>query len=190
MTPPLIPIEDYLTQQASKMDFIFREFANGKIGIRQWRDEMAAYIRETHIRASVIARDGTRSPLLQRVQLWAQREQKIRQQTRYLNKWVRQIENGELSAESLLGQLRARARLYANNARDTWENTRQTVMKAIGRTEKRRVLGPLSPNGKHCPDCERQAGFGWVPIDDPSVTGTADWSTACGPGCTCTIEYR
>ena len=187
MTLPIIPIDDYLTQQGSKMDFIFREFADGNITIRQWRDEMAAYIRETHIRASVIARDGQRSPLLQRVQLWAQREKKIREQTRYLNQWVKQIEAGEQNAASLLGQLRARARLYANNARDTWEKTGVLVAKARGMTEKRRVLGPSK---EPCPDCVQQARLGWVPIDDPSVTGTADWSTQCGPGCNCTIEYR
>lgn len=185
--PIRIPIDQYLTQQAARMDFLYREVASGNITVRQWRDEMAVMIRRTHNAAGIIARDGQQAPALQRVTLWAQRQVHIARDTRRLNRWVRQIERGELSNASLLGQLRARARLYANSARQTWGEVRHTVALAIGMTEKRRVLGASEQS---CNTCPAQAALGWVDINSTAVTGVADGTTDCGPGCNCRIEYR
>jgi len=76
----------------------------------------------------------------------------------------------------------ARAGMYAEAGRGTFEDVRGDVAKAAGKTEERRVLGVAD----HCADCVAEAGKGWQPIGSLRAIG----DSLCKTNCHCRFEYR
>lgn len=76
----------------------------------------------------------------------------------------------------------ARAGMYAEAGRGTFEDVRGDVAKAAGNTEERRVLGVAD----HCSDCVVEAGKGWQPIGSLRAIG----DSLCKTHCHCRKEYR
>ena len=167
-------------------DDMTRKAASGEITVKQWRLGMKQIIRDGHNAASELGLAGEQLNIFQRAGEWLRRQHTIRQQMGYLRGFENQIRNGLLDSESLLGAVRARARMYGNAARTTFDKIRQQIAKLRGRKEKRRVL---SGNAKHCNTCLEQARLGWVPIDDPRVTAVGE-NTECMSADRCSIDYR
>ncbi len=76
----------------------------------------------------------------------------------------------------------ARAGMYAEAGRGTFEDVRSDVAKAQGKTEERRVLGVAD----HCSDCVVEAAKGWQPIGSLRAIG----DSLCKTNCHCRKEYR
>lgn len=76
----------------------------------------------------------------------------------------------------------ARAGMYAEAGRGTFEDVRGDVAKAAGKTEERRVLGVAD----HCSDCVVEAAKGWQPIGSLRAIG----DSLCKTNCHCRFEYR
>lgn len=76
----------------------------------------------------------------------------------------------------------ARAGMYAEAGRGTFEDVRSDVAKAQGKTEERRVLGAA----EHCADCIVEAAKGWQPIGTLRRIG----DSKCKTNCHCRFEYR
>lgn len=88
---------------------------------------------------------------------------------------------------SIAGRLVARAKLYAQAARGTYEAVRGRAAQLVGYTEERRVLAAA----EHCarsagtPGCPELAGR-WAPIGTLPRIGAA----TCRSHCRCRFEYR
>lgn len=76
----------------------------------------------------------------------------------------------------------ARAGMYAEAGRGTFEDVRSEIAKAAGNTEERRVLGVAD----HCSDCVVEAAKGWQPIGSLRVIG----DSLCKTHCHCKKEFR
>lgn len=76
----------------------------------------------------------------------------------------------------------ARAGMYAEAGRGTFEDVRSDVAKAAGNTEERRVLGVAD----HCSDCVVEAAKGWQPIGSLRAIG----DSLCKTHCHCKKEFR
>jgi len=98
----------------------------------------------------------------------------IAHEYKYFEKFVRQV-LGAVNAA-------ARAGMYAEAGRGTYEEARAEAMKASGKTEERRLLGIAD----HCSDCVAEAGKGWQPIGTLRAIG----DSACKSNCHCRKEYR
>lgn len=168
------------------MDRVTRQAANGAITLGEWEREMRRIIKDTHIASGEYALAGRDLNLLERLWHWSRQQVDIRREFGWLRRFRQEIEYGLWDAESQLGRIRARAQMYANAGRRTYQLVQEREARRQGLTEKRRVLSAA----ENCPDCVAQADLGWVPIDSPDVTGVADGSTQCFTNCRCSIEYR
>lgn len=148
----------------------------GEITLPQWRDAMAAEVKQMHIATSIIARGGL-DRMGQRE--WGRVGARIRDQYKYLDNFVNQIDSG---AQSMDGRLLNRAAMYAYATRGTFENQRRANMTEDGYTQERRVLHAK----EHCDSCKGLAALGWQPINTLPAIGEAD----CKSNCRCTFDYR
>lgn len=98
----------------------------------------------------------------------------IAREYKYFEKFVRQV----LSAVNAA----ARAGMYAEAGRGTYEEARTEAMKASGKTEERRLLGIAD----HCSDCVAEANKGWQPIGTLRAIG----DSICKSNCHCRKEFR
>lgn len=76
----------------------------------------------------------------------------------------------------------ARAGMYAEAGRGTFEDVRSDIAKAAGNTEERRLLGVAD----HCSDCAVEAAKGWQPIGSLRAIG----DSLCKTHCHCRKEFR
>jgi hypothetical protein len=180
------PLERFLELAAQGMDDATRQAAEGLISLGGWEKQMRRIIKDTHIVSGEYALEGRDLRMFERLWHWARQQVEIRREFGWLRRFRQEIEYGLWDEESQLGRIRARAQMYANAGRRTYQQVQEREAKRSGLTEKRRVLS----SAEHCPDCMAQAALGWVPIDDPRVTGVADGSTQCFTNCKCSIEYR
>jgi hypothetical protein len=179
-------LERFLEIAAQDIDRITQQAAEGLISIGGWERQMRRIIKDVHIVSGEFALPGRELTILDRLRHWAREQVEIRREFGWLRRFRQEIEYGLWDDESQLGRIRARAQMYANAGRRTYQQVQEQEAKRSGLTEKRRVLS----SAEHCPDCMAQAALGWVPIDDPRVTGVADGSTQCFTNCKCSIEYR
>lgn len=179
-------IDEFLNLVGSDMAAVTEQAAAGQITITQWELEMQRLVRVAHNGADILARGGRELGFFERIFDWFRRQGEVRRQFDYLRAFAEEIRAGTFDPESLLPRVEARARMYANAARATYEQGRAREAGRRGYTEKRRILAPA----EHCPDCIEQAQLDWVDINDPRVTGVADGSTRCLTNCKCSIEYR
>jgi len=98
----------------------------------------------------------------------------IAREYKYFEKFVRQV-LGAVNAA-------ARAGMYAEAGRGTYEEARAEAMKASGKTEERRLLGIAD----HCSDCVAEANKGWQPIGTLRAIG----DSLCKSNCHCRKEFR
>ncbi len=103
----------------------------------------------------------------------------LKDQYRYLRGFEEEM--ADLSA----AQIRARANMYINSARESFERANARAMKAVNKTEELWVLG----EAEHCEDCVALAAMGWVPIGAHGTYPGAG-ETACLTNCQCHLEYR
>lgn len=105
-------------------------------------------------------------------------------QYRKLNDFIEDIASGELSE----AQVRARARMYVNSARQAFEKAKLKSKTNAGYTHMRWVVNPALEN---CVECLAFEDMGWQLIDDNPFDGCVPGSgcTVCLTNCGCYIEY-
>ncbi len=97
-----------------------------------------------------------------------------------LDKFGQAIARGELSVP----QIRARARQYSNSARVLFFQIESLSKARSGIKTGKRIL---DSQAKHCSDCLRYAGLGYVSLSDLISPGT---NCECNVGCKCSVVYR
>jgi hypothetical protein len=103
---------------------------------------------------------------------------RLRSQYGYLMRFSLDVETGSVSK----AQLVARAELYAEALRGTYEGARRGNMMDAGFQMERSLLG----GGNNCDECIEQDGLGWQPIGAMVPIG----SRTCLANCNCETEYQ
>jgi hypothetical protein len=158
-------LKDYTTRLSS-----------GSITIDQWQGSVREAIKMSHIQAAVLGQGG-RNALSSSD--YGRIGQKLRQEYRYLERFVRDLLDGAVSSAHALNRIG----LYAESVRSSyWEGT--TVrQEQQGYSLMRRIL---DGQAIHCQDCIGYAQRGIVPIGSLPMPGQR---CECRARCKCTIEY-
>lgn len=178
-------IDDLIDLAGRDIERITRRFYNGRVNVWTYRREMRRIIRTAHAGAEELGRLGRPLNFWQRWVNEISLKWNNGKQFRFLEGMIRDIRAGKYEADTMLGSLINRAKMYANAAMQTHQDRLRSDAQAQRLTRKRRVL---EPGADHCKDCLDQAGLGWVDINDPSVTDVGD--TQCGANDRCVIIYE
>jgi hypothetical protein len=150
--------------------------ADDSITIDQWQGSVREAIKTAHIQAAVLGQGG-RDALS--ASDYGRIGQKLRQEYRYLERFVRDLLGGDVSSAHAFNRIG----LYAESVRSSyWEGTtvRQNQQ---GYSLMRRIL---DGQAQHCQDCIGYAQRGIVPIGSLPMPGQR---CECRARCKCTIEY-
>lgn len=148
----------------------------GDLKLADWQREAMATIKESHVAAGVVAQGG-RAQMTQSAYGFLGHE--IRDQYVALRDLANGIAAGDVPLD---GRLVARAGMYGQHARVTYEAIRAREGQARGETEERSILHAA----QHCDQCRTEAGRGWVTIGTLVPIGQRQ----CLVNCRCTIERR
>lgn len=107
-------------------------------------------------------------------------ENSLGEQLDRLDKFGQAISRGELSVP----QIKSRSRQYANSARVLFFQVEASSKARSGIKTGKRIL---DSQAKHCSDCLRYAGLGYVSLVDLISPGT---NCECNTGCKCSVVYR
>lgn len=155
-----------------------QRYNDGKIDLATLEREMRSDVRALHLQGRILGAGG-RPEMTQSE--WGRTGWKLRQEYGYLSGFIRDVEDGRMSAAGIVD----RASKYAgSSAVDQFEEARRGAMQKAGYSEKRRVA--INDEGT-CSVCRDEAARGWVPIDEP---GFRIGHTQCQSRDRCTIEYR
>ena len=153
-----------------------RRLSDGSITIDQWQGSVREALKAAHIQAAVLGQGGRNalSP-----SDYGRIGQKLRQEYRYLERFVRDLLDGAVSSAHAINRIG----LYAESVRSSyWEGT--TVRQGQqGYSLMRRIL---DGQAQHCQDCIGYAQRGIVPIGSLPMPGQR---CECRARCKCTIEY-
>lgn len=168
-------LERFRLGVSAEMRELSTRLQNREVSLVEWSLGMRDLIKKSHIVHAVAALGGLNQLSASELGRIGNR---IKQQYRYLNRFIGQIESGE----QVLGPgFLARTALYAEAANTTYHAMIGRMMEAAGRTLARRVLGVA----EHCPGCLIEAAKGWMPISQVAPIG----SQQCRVRCRCSIEY-
>jgi hypothetical protein len=153
-----------------------RRLSDGFITIDQWQGSVREAIKMAHIQAAVLGQGG-RDALS--ASDYGRIGQKLRQEYRYLERFVRDLLDGSVSSAHAANRIG----LYAESVRSSyWEGT--TVRQGQqGYSLMRRIL---DGQAQHCQDCIGYAQRGIVPIGSLPMPGQR---CECRARCKCSIEY-
>jgi len=168
-------------------DLLSNLVSNGMMNPRDWHEMMREEIKREYVRLYMIGRGGKGS--MTSVD-WGSIggmlvEQYHGKKThKGLDGFYAAVRAGNLSE----GQIRARAAMYANSAREAFERG-----KARANADATEVIWELGPvKTEHCLDCEALAALGWQLIADDPFDGAYPCSgaTQCLTNCKCSLDYR
>ena len=169
-------IDGALRTATARVAALTDQLRDRSISLVQWEQEMRRQLKSIHVYSALAAKGG-------RAQLTPAERGRIgatlKQQYQFLARFAADIESGK---QAMQGGMRARARLYANAGRATYEHTRRRDLALAGFTEIRSVLNPAD----HCAECVAEEAKGW---QDPS-TFTPIGARQCSHNCKCTAQYR
>jgi hypothetical protein len=167
---------DRVTDEASVcLGTLAGQLRTGEVTLEDWQRQSMAIVKNAHIAAGMAAHGGIRH---MDQETWGYLGQRIRAEYGYLRDMAAQIANG---AQPLNGRLEARARLYGQAARATYESVTGRDQRAIGASLERNILNP----GEHCAACKAQSALGWVAVGTLTPIG----ARTCMANCRCRISY-
>jgi hypothetical protein len=170
-----LSVDRVIETETVKVRQLTQQFIEGTITLTDWQLTLTAELKALHVAMGLAANGG---------QNWTSPADLgyigslIRVQYTYLQDFALQIKKGE---QALDGTLLARARLYTQAARGTYEEVRRRAARNGGVTLEKRELG----GADHCPTCLDQAGLGWSPIGTLNAIGDSE----CKSNCHCTFIY-
>lgn len=149
----------------------------GRLSLADWQAAMMASIKQAHVAAGVAAAGGFEqmSPAN-----YGYLGSRIRAQYEFLRNWAAELASGKAPLDGLLPT--ARAALYGQAARGTFEAARAREQILRGAVEQRNKLGKAD----HCAGCLEENGRGWVDAGELVPIG----ERLCKTRCRCTILYR
>lgn len=169
-------VDAVVSLSAERMAKHAADFRAGAIDAAKFLSNMQAEIKSVHI-ASALAAYGGRDQMTP--SRWGTVGQIIRREYGYARNMVADVLDGR---QRMNGRLDARARMYAQAGRTTYENVRR-------REQAQQGVG-FEQNHLHasesCGQCLAQSALGRVPIGTLIPVG----SRTCRSQCRCTLSYH
>lgn len=169
-------IDSAVAVSKERVGKISQRFVDGKITLPAWQTQIQAEIKAAHTAMAEIASGG-------RAQFTAAQAgrlgQRLREQYKFLSGFGLQVEQGLAGSPD---QIVARAQMYAEAERTTYEAMHRAGMAAAGFEEERNILG----GGDNCEGCLDATAEDWVPIGTLTEVGSRN----CLSNCNCEISYR
>lgn len=153
-----------------------QQLTDGVIGVPQFENAMRGLIKETQIYSMAVAAGGFDSMTQQHLN---QLQARLTEQFSFLSDWSDDLAAGKIGSTK---QMAARARMYAQSARRTFDEAFRGGQIARGFREERNRLGKAD----HCVQCVDMSAIGWVLIGTLVPIGLR----ICLSNCKCVIEYR
>lgn len=168
-------IDQTVAGSKARVRAISEQFVSGEINLPSWQTRVQAEIKGGHIAMAEIASGGK----AQFTPTQAGRVgQRLRTQYTYLNQFGLGVEQGLIEKGP---KLVARAELYAEGLRATYEGMRRGNMMDAGFEMERSILGAADS----CDECAEQEAQDWVPIGTLVPIGERQ----CLVNCRCEMEY-
>lgn len=178
---PLRTVEgwvDKATQNIEqRLENITRNLISNEINTAEWALQMKSEIRNAHNAMAMIANGGRKQMT---AQAWGKVGSVIKQQNKFLDNFVRGIENGDIA---ITDALIARARLYGASVYPSYVKAVKEREINAGATEERSLL---QDNVLCCDKCAAEASRGWVTIGELIPIG----DRSCLMRCRCSYETR
>lgn len=164
------------------------DLINGRISLTEWQRRVSDRVIRDHINMVQLGAGGRRNISARHLQNLNNRLRRGMgrgglgtPELEALERFARQIKNGELSE----AQIRNRARRYARNTRASYEESRHTSLTQQGGWLAMRQLDPAAQHCRECPDYETRGQF--LPASEVVPVGVA---CSCRANCRCTVVYR
>ena len=163
---------------ANRFAAMARDAQAGTITPADFQRAMMSETKDLHNASAALAHGGWEG---MDQAAWGRNGQILRDEYKYLAGFAQDLADGKLTA----AQADARARLYAGKAYSRFYAERARTTAGQFAEERWQDTG----DSKECPDCQRLAQMGWVPVGMlGTVPGAGD--TVCGGACRCVIHYR
>jgi hypothetical protein len=166
-------VADAASEQLSRLTARLRA---GELLVSEWEIEAIRVTKQAHIAAGLAAHGG-------RAQMtpatWGYLGSRLRSEYGYLRTFANQVAEGLVPDD---GTLEARAALYGQAARVTYEAVQARDATDRGFDEERNVLHA----SESCAGCQAQSALGWVALGTLSPIGSRD----CLSRCRCTVSRR
>ena len=166
-------LDDVIRAASSEIEDIARSYQAGEIGQSEWFLETAKRVKVINVASAAVAAGGTHALTPSVLGTVAAR---IKAQYQFLRDFAREIENGL----PLDGNFLARAALYGQSGRPTFEAFARKADLAAGYAYERRLLH----SSEHCRQCVQQAAMGWQPAGVLLPIGQC----TCLNNCHCTFQ--
>jgi hypothetical protein len=169
-------VDILIDTEAQNIRSLATSLTQGKISLAEWQVQTAALLKSMHVAVGLAANGGLKNTSAADLGYLASQ---VKGQYQYLRIFVQQIKQGK---QPLDGTLVARAGLYGQAARGTYEQMVKRLARNGGMQEERRILGIAD----HCRGCLEQAQAGWQKIGTLLPIGGAE----CKGNCHCGFQYR
>jgi hypothetical protein len=150
-------------------------FRAGEITADTWLTEHLALVKQSQIAAALAANGGRQQ---MDAQTWGRVGAEIKRQYQYSRQMVADVLNGR---QRMNGRLDARARMYGQAARATYENTRRRQSAESGLSFEQNHLHA----SESCDQCRSMSAMGRVPVGTLVPIG----QRTCRSSCRCTLSY-
>jgi len=179
-----LSIDPFIVNVRNAMRGLSAQLQSGELSLPEWQQQMNDLIKGSQLAAALVANGGTRNSTQND---YAAIALSILAMLTFAQAFADDINEGK---QPMNGLLSSRTGLYANAARDAYEETRRVGMfRYAGATMERRVLHPTA---NHCVTddemigCVELADMGWQPIGSlPRL-----YDTPCRTNCLCSFIYK
>lgn len=153
-------------------------YAQGSLRYAAFINSFKTEIKSEYIRQYLLGIGG-RAQMTQRD--WGALGGMLREQYKWIDGFAADLADGLLTDK----QLAARAGMYANSAREAFENARARLIKKWGADEE---AWDITPGPTNCDDCLFHESEGWKPVGYFPLPGGG--FTQCLTNCHCSKRYR
>jgi len=181
-TTVLAWVDKSIASTGAVADTLANLVSSGRLAPVDWNVLMRQHIKDEYIRQYITAVGG-RANMTKAD--WGRMGGMLKEQYGYLDGFYKQVQGGNLTE----GQIKSRARMYINSAREAFERGTAKVAKAWGADEVYWEIDPLVENG---PGGITYNSLGWVKIASDPYGGNFPGSggTPCLTACHCGLKYR
>jgi hypothetical protein len=169
-------VDTIIDKESAKLRNVAQQLVDGSINLAEWQIQTAALVKNLHVAMGLAANGGLHNTSAADLGFIGTQ---LKEQYQYLRDFALQIKKGE---QALDGTLVARAALYGQAARGTYERVVARAARNGGATQEKSVLGAAD----HCSKCVGEAKKGWQPIGTLIPIG----ERTCLANCHCTFQYQ
>lgn len=169
-------VDAMIDAEVMKAQTLGQQLIDGKVTLADWQGQMTSNLKTLHVAMGVAGNGGFQNTSSADFGFIGSL---IKKQYAYLRDFAKQIADG---VQALNGSLLARAALYVQAARSTFEFVVARASGNGGATQSRSVLGIAD----HCKECVSEAAKGWVEIGSLIPIG----ERLCKTNCRCSLQYR